>query len=198
MKRKNLLWASGLFVILAMVLGSNLAMGQDGGVPGAAVVTAPAEGDVAQPGAQPAATDAPKPDAAAEAPKEEGTTTLPDGTVTPSGPGDSDELDMDNLLKLTGKVWSDWRTYGWMAGVIALLNLLIFVLRIKPLNAWLEKKGLKKYKPYVAMALGAGLMALASIKTGVPIAQAIIAGLMFGWTSSGLHQSIFPTKKVDG
>lgn len=192
MKRSNLLVASLFFMVLGLLVSTGLAQGQpavvDGGTP---AVSAPVQ--PAQPVVQP---EQPKPAVNADKPKEGATTTLPDGTVTPSEPGDSDELNLDNLVKMTEKVWSDWRTYGWMAGVIALLNLLIFALRIKPLNDWLEKKDWKKYKPYVAAVLGAALMCLASLKTHVPILQSIVAGLMFGWTSSGLHQSVFPTKKA--
>lgn len=96
----------------------------------------------------------------------------------------------DELLKMLFLVISDFRTFGLLAGFVTLVSLLIMLLRFKPLNNWIEKKGWKKYKVYVAAGLGAVLMFLSGLASGLSIGAAILAGLsglVTGLAATGLH-----------
>jgi len=100
------------------------------------------------------------------------------------------EVTLDQLLDMIGKVVSDWRVIGWMAGVIALIALLIAALRFTPLNNLLEKNDLKWIKVYVSAGLGALSGFFSAFQTGAGWVQSILLGLMAGWAVIGAHQTI--------
>jgi len=110
-----------------------------------------------------------------------------------SGEGSSaeeGEVTLDELFKSLEKVVTDFRGVGLLAGFISLIGLLMLVLRFKPLNAWLEKKGWKKYKPWVAAGLGGILACLTALAAGTEWWKAVIAGVFAAVTalaSVGLH-----------
>lgn len=113
----------------------------------------------------------------------------PAGGIKPDEPPTSEEVS-----EQVGKIQTEWERLGWMGGVAAIVGLLIMLLRIKPLNDWLEKKDWKKYKAIAAGALGAiGSFFLAWGESGIlwPVAViALIMGLISGWATVGLHQSL--------
>jgi len=104
------------------------------------------------------------------------------------------ETSPEEVAEQVGKIQTEWERLGWMGGVAAIVGLLIMLLRIKPLNDWLEKKGWKKYKAIAAGVLGAiGSFFLVWGESGVLWPTAVIAlimGLISGWASVGLHQSL--------
>jgi len=105
------------------------------------------------------------------------------------------EMTWDQFSNQLGKVVSDWRTIGCIAGIVALINLLILVLRFKPLNEWLALKKLKWLKVYIAAGLGALLTFFTSYQTGAGWMQSAILGLGFGLTAVGTHQAKAARKK---
>ena len=108
-------------------------------------------------------------------------------------PPANDDVSWDELADLLLKVITDWRTLGWMAGVIALIALFTAVLRLKPLNDLLEKHGLKHIKVYVAMGLGGALIFFTTLAAGKSWWEALIAavvGVVAGFATTGGHQAI--------
>lgn len=96
----------------------------------------------------------------------------------------------DQLIEMLFLVISDFRTFGLLAGFVTLVSLLVMLLRQKALNNWIEKKGWKKYKVYVAAGLGAVLMFLSGIASGLSVGASILAGLsgfVTGLAATGLH-----------
>jgi len=96
----------------------------------------------------------------------------------------------EELINMFFLVISDFRTFGLLAGFVTLISLLVMLLRQKALNAWIEKKGWKKYKVYVAAGLGAVLMFLSGLASGLSVGAAILAGLsglVTGLSATGLH-----------
>ncbi len=78
------------------------------------------------------------------------------------------DMSWDEFGAQMGKVVSDWRTIGCIAGLVALINLLVLFMRFRPLNEWLERKGWKWIKVYAAAGLGALLTFITSYQTGSP------------------------------
>lgn len=102
-----------------------------------------------------------------------------------------DDPTIEQLLDMLLKVVTDFRTCGVLCGFIALIGLLVAGLRYKPLDEWLEAKGLKRVKIYVAAGLGAVMMFLTAIASGTGVGEAIVAGLIglgSGLAAVGGHQ----------
>jgi hypothetical protein len=153
-------------------------------------------------GTQPTATgstvagDSAAPKASGElhpAPGMDGTPKPMEGLESSEGDGsqgEEKEVTWGRLIGELGKVISDFRTVGILAGFIALINLLLLILRFKPIDAWLEKKNLKKWKPLVGGILGGVLVTLVSLGKGVPLVDSLIAGaagVLTALASTGVH-----------
>lgn len=109
-------------------------------------------------------------------------------TVTAKVVADEEAPSFDKLWEDFLKVITDFRTVGIVAGFIALIGLLITVLRIKQLNAWLEAKGWKQYKVYVAAGLGGVVAFLAALPMGwLKALAAGVAGVLAGLGATGGH-----------
>lgn len=93
---------------------------------------------------------------------------------------------------LTGvqKVINDWRTLGWLAGVIALLQLLMKILKLGPIDEWFTVHKKKWIKPYIAAGIGALLGGFSTYATGAGVFNSIVAGVMIGATSVGWNELI--------
>ena len=85
---------------------------------------------------------------------------------------------------------NQWKTAGWIAGLIALVNFLMLLLRIQFINDWLTAKGYMKYKSWIAGILGAIASGLFGYTQGVGILQAIFMGITAGWAAVGFHQVV--------
>ena len=104
--------------------------------------------------------------------------------------GEEGDVTFEELFKALGKVITDFKGLGVLAGFLSLISFLMLALRIKKLNEWLEKKGWKKYKPWAAGVLGGALTGLTSAASGADWWKALIAGLFGAVTalaSVGLH-----------
>jgi hypothetical protein len=102
------------------------------------------------------------------------------------------EVTLDELLDMLMAVVTDFRTTGLLAGFIALVALLIYALRYPRLNGWLEAKGWKPYKVYIAAGLAGASVGLATVAAGEVWWKALlagIAGIVAGLASTGLHQA---------
>jgi hypothetical protein len=103
--------------------------------------------------------------------------------------GESETTPFD-IFRDIGKIINDWRKIGWIAGLIALINLLINLLRFKPINEFLEEKDLKWLKPLAACVLGGALGGLTTYQTGVPWLNSVAAGVLTALGSVGFHELI--------
>jgi hypothetical protein len=166
-----------------------------------------------------AAAEAPKPDAPAATDAAPGAPVAPatteSGEAAPvdsgatTGEGDSaastePEATAGDLLAGVAKTVNDWKTLGWLAGLIALLNLLMGLLRFKPIDVWMKQREIKWVKPWIAMGLGAVVMGLSTYQTDANVLNSIVAGLLAGLGSTGAHEAITgklsfgPPKKAEG
>lgn len=163
-----------------------------------AALSQPADTD---PGSQPAATAAASDEKAvptADQPKATADDTAkPADTAKDSeNDGDTDEeVTAEELAKQAEKIAQDWEKLGWMGGVIAIVGLLIMLLRFKPINNFLEGKGWKWIKPYLAVGLGAVGGFFTSLAGGAVWYQAIIAGIIAGAAVPGFHQILTKANK---
>lgn len=96
--------------------------------------------------------------------------------------------DLPSLVEGVKDVYSDWKTGGWMAGLLALVSLLMGALRFPPLNSYFEAKKIMWLKPILAAVLGAAGAALAAAQTGASIGPALVSGLLAGLSAVGLYE----------
>jgi hypothetical protein len=103
--------------------------------------------------------------------------------------GESETTPFD-IFRDIGKIINDWRNIGWIAGLIALINMLINLLRFKPINEFLEERDLKWLKPLAACVLGGSLGGLTTYQTGAPWLNSVAAGVLTALGSVGFHELI--------
>ena len=110
-------------------------------------------------------------------------------SLAATDPGAPVDVDPQKIGDDLVNVINQWKTIGWIAGSIALVNLLMLCLRLKPIEDFFEKRGWKTYKSWVASALGAISVGFTAYSQGVGIVQAIIVGVAAGWAAIGGHQN---------
>jgi hypothetical protein len=66
------------------------------------------------------------------------------GDVAPPVPGEA--LTVQELLEMVVKLISDWRSVGWMAGMVALINILINLLRYHGGGTGAQRLGCRSYR----------------------------------------------------
>lgn len=115
-------------------------------------------------------------------------------TETPAEP-EAKPVDAVALITSVGKVIDDWRNVGWLAGVIALVNLLLNLLRFKPIDMALERLDWKWLKPLIATLLGALLGGFSTFSTGASVLNSIVAGMLAGLGSIGFHELVDNLRK---
>ena len=119
----------------------------------------------------------------------------PTGAEPAAAPAAAPAPSPGELVSGVGTVVDDWKNLGWLAGVMALINLLLNVLRLKPLNDWLAEKDWKWVKPLVAVLLGSALGGFSTFQTGASVLNSILAGFMAGLGSVGFHELMDKLKK---
>ncbi len=100
---------------------------------------------------------------------------------------ESEEVTAEELAKQAQKIADDWQALGWMGGTIGIIGFLLLLLRFKPIDNLLEEHALKQYKPYVAAGLGVLFGFLQTYITGKGWGPSIVAGLIAGIATPGLH-----------
>ncbi len=96
---------------------------------------------------------------------------------------------LPDLFTQLAKAIDDWRNLGAIAGLIALINLLITLLRFGPIDEWFTVNRWKWTKPYIAAALGAFLGGLSAYQTGASVPNSIVAGILAGMAAVGWHET---------
>lgn len=125
----------------------------------------------------------------------EGTAVTPEARGASLASSDAPSPDVGELVSDAGKVIDDWQNVGWIAGVIALINLLLNLLRFTPINSWLKDLGYAWLKPLIATSLGALLGGFSTYSTGAGVLNSIVAGAMAGLGSVGFHELVNKTRK---
>lgn len=109
-------------------------------------------------------------------------------------------ISWEDLIKLFGAVIAHASILLTVLGMIGAVSFLVALLRFKPINDWLEKKGYKQFKAVLAAVLGGILTGLGSISAGTPLMPSIIAGVIFGLSSVGSYENkiaILPPKEKE-
>jgi hypothetical protein len=97
---------------------------------------------------------------------------------------------MENVLNDSVQVINDWQSLGALAGIITLLQLLVKVLKLKPIDNVFIKYRIKWIKPFITVTLGALLGGLSTYSTGADIPQSIIAGAFAATASVGWNEVV--------
>jgi hypothetical protein len=111
-------------------------------------------------------------------------------------------VDAVEIVTSVGKVINDWKNVGWLAGVIALINFLLSLLRFKPIDMALDRLDWKWLKPLIATLLGAALGGFSTFSTGAGVLNSVVAGMLAGLGSVGFHELVDnmrkQTRKAEG
>lgn len=104
-------------------------------------------------------------------------------TAAPAEPGE--------ILGTGLKVLNDWRTAGWMAGMVALCNALMFLIKRVPFVAALFKKGPPWLQPAVVVVVGAAGGFFSGLAAGGVSGALLgaVAGVGAGFSAVGVDTS---------
>lgn len=100
------------------------------------------------------------------------------------------EVDVENVISEILNVTNTWQTFGTLAGVVVLLQVLMKMLKMKPVNEFFTKYKIKWIKPYIAITLGAVSGGIGAYTLETEIVNGIIAGIGFGLSSIGWNETI--------
>lgn len=92
----------------------------------------------------------------------------------------------------------NWDALAAMGGLAGFLNALLRVLRMTPLEGFLDARGLKWVKPLAAGVIGAILGGWGAWELAAPISMGITGGFMAGLTAVGAHEALNPRKSEPG
>lgn len=93
-----------------------------------------------------------------------------------------------DLISDATKVYGDWKTGGWMAGLLALVSLLMGLLRFGPVNDFFRSNQIMWLKPILAAVFGGIGGGFAATVEGAGVGPAIVAGLLAGLGAVGLYE----------
>jgi len=101
-----------------------------------------------------------------------------------------DPTDVEDIVEGVSYAISEWKNVGWLAGVTALINVLILLFRFPLVNTALSNLNAKWAKPLIAAILGAAIGGFSAALAGGTPGVAVVAGILAGLSSVGLHQLI--------
>lgn len=78
---------------------------------------------------------------------------------------------------------------GSLLLIAAIVNLLMNLMKFKPIAVYLNSEKLKNIKPYIAVILGIVASTVNSIINGGNITTAIITGIISGISAIGIHEA---------
>ena len=161
------------------------------GAPTFAADTAPATPAVAVQPTAPTATPVAAPAVATPVAKPVAVVDAAPATVPATAPAATEATPaptVPDLVNGATQTYLDWTKLGWLAGLIALINLLLNLTKFGPVNEWFTVNKKKWLLPYVAAGLGAILGGLLSYQLKAPIPQCVFEGLMAGLGAIGGHE----------
>jgi hypothetical protein len=97
---------------------------------------------------------------------------------------------VDELLKQALSALSTWRSAGWIAGMLAVVNLAVNLTKFPFVDKWLSDWATRHFwlRPAIAVVFGLLSGFLGSLVTNTAWPQAIIAGLLAGLGAIGGHE----------
>jgi hypothetical protein len=107
--------------------------------------------------------------------------------VTKEVPAEQPVIAQD-LVKDAEQMINNWKLLGSLAGLIALVQLLMKALKFGPLDNWFETSKVKWIKPYIATILGALLGGLTTYATNANLLNSITSGIIIGMGSVGWNE----------
>lgn len=188
-----------LFLVVA-VFWAATATAQQGAGPIAALHPATATAEAGTPAETTAAptpttTEQPPDDATAAPDAGEPAATPDAGLLQPDGEsdaveegdgGEEPEPTVGDIVSGGGEVYDIWKTQGWIAGLTALIYLLIQLTKIGFIKKWL---GVRKWlRPLIALVLGLAGSVFAAMQGGVVWWSALLGGIGAALGSSGFNE----------
>ena len=108
----------------------------------------------------------------------------------PPAEKEASEPDLGDALKQLSMIKTTWKEVGWLAGLTALVTLVITLTKLKILGEVIRRNKLQWVRPLLAMVLaGLGSAGLGAI-AGIDLSWIIVGGLLAGLMSPGLYQFI--------
>ena len=101
---------------------------------------------------------------------------------------DEEAAELPGLIGDATAIYSEWKTGGWMAGLLALVTLLMNLLRFGPINEFFRVKQLMWLKPILAAAFGAVAAGIGAGVAGAAVGPSLIAGVLAGLGAVGLYE----------
>lgn len=96
---------------------------------------------------------------------------------------------IEQLLSEALGIVSTWQAGGWIIGCTAIVNLLVNVMKFKPIADWLEKLKIGWWlRPVIAIVLGIIGGIFSSLVGGASPGTAILVALLAGVSSAGFHE----------
>lgn len=114
-----------------------------------------------------------------------------EATATDTTTAPASDASAEDLLRSGGDIaraTSDYEKLGLLGLLVAIVNFLMVVTKVRAINDWLKERKLKWVRPLAATVLATGLGALSSLQTGLPVVQSLLAGFMAGLGSVGFHE----------
>lgn len=100
--------------------------------------------------------------------------------------GEEPEPTVGDIVSGAGDVYNIWKTSGWIAGLTALIYLLIQITKVGFIKKWL---GVRKWlRPLIAVVLGLAGATFAAMQGGVVWWSALLGGLGAALGSSGFNE----------
>lgn len=102
--------------------------------------------------------------------------------------GEEEEPTVGDIAKQAGEVYNIWKSQGWIAGLAALIYLLVQVTKLGFIKTWL---GVRKWiRPLIAFVLGLAGAVFANLAGGVVWWNALLGGIAAGLASPGFNEFI--------
>lgn len=100
--------------------------------------------------------------------------------------GEEPEPTVGDIASGAGEVYNIWKTQGWIAGLTALIYLLVQITKLGIIKKWL---GVRKWlRPLIALVLGLAGATFAAMSGGVVWWNALLGGIGAALGSSGFNE----------
>lgn len=110
------------------------------------------------------------------------------------------EPSFTELASYAMKVATDWRSLGALAGVAALIALLVQIMKMARMRKLIDDTGHAWARPAIALVLAGAGGALTALQSGAGVGPSIIAGVLAGLTGLGgrelLANVLSPTERA--
>jgi hypothetical protein len=92
------------------------------------------------------------------------------------------------LAEVLGSI-ETWKASGWLAGSVAVVNVIVNCMKFKPLADWLEKLKIGWWlRPVISVVLGIAAGVLSNLFGGASPGTSVLIALLSGISSTGFHE----------